>query len=55
MRISIGGYVVERLGPNLVRVEGKGAISDNEAREILGIDAAKRRWEMMENEFRRLG
>lgn len=55
MKITIRGYIVERLHPDVVRIEGKGAVSDMEAREILGIGTAKRQWEMLEEQFKKLG
>lgn len=53
-KLTINGYVVQRLHHNIVKVEGYAPCSDIEAREILGIGKAKRQYESLENMWNKI-
>ncbi len=52
--MTINGYIVKRLHHNVIRVEGHGVVTDIEARAILGIDKAKRQWEILESMWNKI-
>lgn len=54
MKRSINGYVCERIDPEHVRVEGKGILTNLEARVALGIERMKSHLEMVEAAWRQL-
>jgi hypothetical protein len=48
---TVNGYIVTRVHPGIVKIEGYAPCSDIQAREILGIAPMQRRLEQLERQW----